>query len=64
MTAPPDLGAVDELCLLARSARRLGCEVRLVGVTTELRELLELAGVTELLLDPPTDIDQNRTDLR
>jgi len=60
----PDLGAVDELCRLTRAAQRLGCTVRLVGATEELRALLDLAGVTGLLLDTQPDVENNRTDLR
>lgn len=44
--------AVDELCRLALAAQRLGCQVRLVDVRPELRELLVAAGVEELLIDP------------
>ena len=53
MTAQPklDMEAVDELCRLALSAGRLGCRVVLVDVEPELRDLLELAGVDEVLLD-------------
>lgn len=59
---PPDLGAVDELCLLARAARRLGCTVRLVGATDELRGLLDLAGVSHVLFEQQPDIDSNEVD--
>ncbi len=44
--------AVDELCRLAQVAQRLGCRVRLVDVEPDLRDLLELAGVDDLLLHP------------
>ena len=50
--------AVDELCRLALSAGRLGCRVVLVDVDPELRDLLELAGVDEVLLD---DFHETRT---
>lgn len=43
---------VDELCRLALAANRLGCRVRLVDVDADLRDLLALAGVDRLLLDP------------
>ena len=45
--------AVDELCRLALHASRLGCRVLLVDVRPALRDLLELAGVDELLLGDP-----------
>ena len=45
-----DIGAVDELCRLALHARRLGCRVLLVDVDSELRELLRIAGVEDLLV--------------
>ncbi|MGA9278010.1 hypothetical protein [Ilumatobacter sp.] len=60
--ASPDLGAVDELCRLARAAQRLGCTVRLEGVSDELRSLLDLAGVSGVVIDLQPDVD--RTDLR
>ncbi len=47
--AAPDLAAVDELCRLAVAARRLGCRVRLTDVDPALAELLELAGVGDLV---------------
>ncbi len=49
----PDLGAVDELCRLALVAERLGCRIRILDATPDVRDLLVLAGVDELLLDPP-----------
>lgn len=49
----PDAGDLDELCLLALVAGRLGCQVRLLGASDELRDLLALAGVGHLLLDDP-----------
>lgn len=54
MTAP-DLQAVDELCRLAVVARRLGCRVHLTGVDPDLRSLLDLAGVADLLCECPPD---------
>jgi hypothetical protein len=44
-----ELVVVDELCRLALCARRLGCRVLLVDVGPDLREVLELAGVDDLL---------------
>jgi hypothetical protein len=43
------LGLVDDLALLQRAARRLGWTVRLRHASTELAELLELAGLAEVL---------------
>ena len=60
----PDLGAVDELCRLARAAQRLGCTVRLVGVTEELRALLDLAGVGDVLFEERCITDRNGADPR
>lgn len=48
--------AVDELCRLALAATRLGCRVRLFDVDAELRELLVLTGVDELLLDDQLEV--------
>lgn len=48
----PDLAAVHELCRLALVARRLGCRVRIESAPPELRALLQLGGVGDLVLDP------------
>jgi anti-anti-sigma regulatory factor len=48
-----DVEAVDELCRLALHAARLGCRVLLVDVDPALRDMLELAGVDQLLLEAP-----------
>jgi ABC-type transporter Mla MlaB component len=48
------LCTIDELARLQLGARRLGCSVRLRRVDPRLRELLELAGLDEVL---PTDED-------
>jgi len=48
----PDLGTVDALARLQLAGRRLGFEVRLVAPTEELLELLELAGLVEVLRQP------------
>ena len=53
----PDLRAVDELCRLAVAARRLGCRVHLSGTPAHLRELLDLAGVSDVLSDCPAEMD-------
>jgi STAS domain len=45
----PDLGTVDLLARLQLGARRLGSELRLRHVSTELAELLDLVGLREAL---------------
>jgi hypothetical protein len=52
LTAPrtPTLAMVDELARLQLAASRLGCSVRLRGACRELQELLDLVGLTELLV--------------
>ncbi len=60
----PDLRAVDELCRLAHAAQRLGCTVRLEGVTDEVRALLDLAGAGDVLFESRSDIDPNGADPR
>ena len=47
--APADLVVVDQLARLQLAARRLGCTIRLRNVCANLSELLELAGLAELL---------------
>ena len=44
-----DLRAVDELCHLAVAADRLGCRIHLTGADPDLRALLDLAGVDDIL---------------
>jgi hypothetical protein len=46
----PDLASVDVLARLQVSARRSGCELRLHGLSAELRCLVELAGLDDVLL--------------
>jgi anti-anti-sigma regulatory factor len=48
--AGADLGVVEALARLALAARRAGLELALVGVTSELRELIALAGLERVLL--------------
>jgi hypothetical protein len=43
--AHPDLGTVDALARLQLASRRLGCRVRLLHASVELRELLDLTGL-------------------
>jgi ABC-type transporter Mla MlaB component len=44
-----DAVAVDALARLALAARRRGCRIRLAGCSRELRELIELVGLAEVL---------------
>jgi hypothetical protein len=46
----PGLEAVDELARLQLVAGRLGCSIRLRGACVELCELLDLVGLSEVLL--------------
>ena len=45
----PDLGTVDDVARLQLAARRLGWSVRLGAAAAAMSELLELAGLTEVL---------------
>ena len=45
----PDLSVVDHLVRLQLVARRLGCAIRLRDACRELTELLDLAGLGEVL---------------
>ncbi|MDX6233587.1 MAG: hypothetical protein QOH68_2621 [Nocardioidaceae bacterium] len=47
----PDLGLVDALARLQLEARRVGCTVHIRDPFDALRELLELVGLSELLLE-------------
>ena len=47
---PDDAGALDALARLALIARRHGCAPRLIHVSPTLRELIEFAGVTDVLM--------------
>jgi len=47
----PDLWVVDQLARLQLAARRLGCSLRLRDAPTELRELIELAGLSGIVVD-------------
>jgi len=46
----PDMGIVDQLARLQLEAQRLGCSIRLRHVTSELVELLELAGLDDVVV--------------
>jgi ABC-type transporter Mla MlaB component len=45
-----DLGVVDCLARLQLAARRSGCVLRLIDADPELRELLDLVGLVDVLL--------------
>jgi hypothetical protein len=45
----PDVSAVDELARLQLGAHRAGCSIRLRGACDELIELLDLAGLGEVI---------------
>jgi hypothetical protein len=47
---PCDLALVDELARLQLSARRLGCTIELRDVAADLLELLELVGLSEIVV--------------
>ncbi len=47
----PDAVTVDALARLQLAARRHGCRIRLQGASTELRELVDLIGLRDVLLD-------------
>jgi hypothetical protein len=44
------MSTVEMLCRLQLVARRLGCTIRVHGAGAELRELVTLAGLAEVLL--------------
>lgn len=48
---PADAVTVDALARLQLAARRSGCEVRLQNTTRELRELVALMGLAEVVVD-------------
>ena len=65
--ATADLQVVDELCRLAVAARRLGCRIHLADADSDLRALLDLAGVDDVLGWCPARspaLDPTRGDLR
>ncbi len=47
---PADLGAVDGLARLQLAARRLGCGLRLMRVSSELQQLLGCVGLADVVL--------------
>jgi hypothetical protein len=46
-----DLEVADELARLQLAARRMGCEIRLRQPRAELRELLELTGLRDVIVE-------------
>ena len=56
---PADLTTIDVLARLQLAARRCGCELRLWHASAELRSLLELAGLDEVLaLEPEREPEE------
>ncbi len=56
----PDAGTVEALARVALTARRLGRRVRLHDPSRELRELLDLFGLTEVLRVEPVRQPEQR----
>lgn len=54
----PDLALVDTLARLRLEAGRLGWSVRIQGACDELRGLLDLVGLCELLLEPEREAER------
>lgn len=48
-TAPGDLGLIDGILRLRLAATRRGWSIRLTWVRDDLRELIDLAGLTDCL---------------
>ena len=48
----PDLGAVDDLARLQLAAKRAGCAIQLRDACPELVALLDLAGLSEVVVQP------------
>jgi hypothetical protein len=55
-----DIGTVDALARLHLSARRLGWRLRLREASVELRELIELAGLSRVLGVEPVGQPEER----
>ena len=55
-----DIATVDALARLQLTARRLGWRLRLRNVSVELRELIELAGLTSVLGVEPVGQPEER----
>jgi hypothetical protein len=52
---PPDLALVDELARLHLTAIRMGCAIRLRDVGPSLRELLDLVGLGDVVVETGTE---------
>jgi ABC-type transporter Mla MlaB component len=48
----PDISVVDDLARLQLGARRLGFSIRLRDAPSELLELIDLVGLSEIVADP------------
>ena len=58
-TLPPDAAAVEALARLQLGARRAGMQVRVTGVSPELRHLLAFCGLSDVLgLEPERQSEQ------
>jgi hypothetical protein len=51
--AHPDIGVVEALARLQLAARRLGCSIRLRDPSRELCDLLDLAGLADVIVCHP-----------
>ena len=52
----PGLALVDELARWQLGARRLGCQIQLRDACVELWQLLELAGLTDVVAPGPGEL--------
>ncbi|MFD5112772.1 STAS domain-containing protein [Streptomyces sp. NPDC058391] len=59
---PPNLAAVDALARLRLTARRQGCRIRLTGAGRELRLLLDLVGLADLIQEVAPNGDHDPPD--
>jgi len=50
VSGKPDFGMIDALCRMQLAARRLDCTLRVHDPCPELRALIELAGLADVLL--------------
>jgi hypothetical protein len=55
LRSPPDLGIVDDLARLRLALERLGWDMAVEHPCARLREVIDLAGLTEVLLARPED---------
>ena len=61
----PDAGTIEALARLQLTARRLGCQVRLRDPSRELRELLDLFGLSDVLrVEPGRQPEEREQPLR